>query len=150
MTEERLTAVVVDGPDWWADPSTMPDGSPVPYELAAVVAVRREEAEAEWEALRAAVAALPQGCLVMHTAGRGAAALAAADADRLGLPQTAWPSAADRVSIAARDRALVAALVGLRDAGWLVKALLAGNSGDAPRLADLLCRERVYVHVVTR
>jgi hypothetical protein len=54
------------------------------------------------------------------------------------------------VSIAARDRALVAALVGLRDAGWLVKALLAGNSGDAPRLADLLCRERVYVHVVTR
>lgn len=149
------TAVLIDGPDWWGDPSVTPEGRPVRPENAADRSTRRSAANLEREALEAAVAALPAGCLVLHTAGRGAGALAGAAASRSRLPVAAWPPFPNEDGIWPRNRAVVAALVGLAAAGWLVKAIIAVPDGDDDavpdqhELVDLLRSHAVHVRYIS-
>ncbi len=146
------TACIIDGPEWWGDPSTTPEGRPVRLEDAAERSGRREGAQAERAALEAAVGALPPDCLVLHTAGRGAGACAATFAARQRRPVSAWPAFPGGDGVWPRNRALTAALVGLRESGWAVKALIFGpDHGVCPdqrELADLLRSHAIPVRSI--
>lgn len=146
------TACIIDGPEWWGDPSTTPEGRPVRLDDASERSGRREQAQAERAALEAAVAALPPDCLVLHTAGRGAGACAATVVSRQSRPVSAWPAFPGGDGVWPRNRALAAAAVGLREGGWAVKALIFGpDHGVCPdqrELADLLRSHRVPVRSI--
>lgn len=146
-------ACLIDGPDWWGDPSMSPHGRPVPLEDASERAERRMSAEVERDALEVAVAALPDGCLVIHTAGRGAGALAGSEAFRRGLPLASWPPWHGPNGVGDRNVAIVAALVGLRDSGWTVKAIVAYTPDaacpDQHELADLVRSHGIHVRFLT-
>lgn len=121
MTERF--AVIVDGAEWWGDLSLAPDGSPVRLEDPEVAARRREGAADEQGALRGALGALPERCLVIHGGKRGVGALAAAEASRLGLPMAVLP-----LDTREGEAAAVLLIGALLADGWKVKGISAGWS----------------------
>ena len=147
------TAVLIDGPSWWGDPSVTPEGRPVRLDDAADRSARRSVSDLEIEALEAVVAALPDGCLVLHTGGRGAGTAAGRAAGRRRLPVSAWPPFPGEHGPRRRTLAVTAALTGLAAAGWAVKAVVAvPESGEEEpeqaELVDLLRSHNVFVRYV--
>lgn len=147
------TAVLVAGPEWWGDPSVTPEGRPVRLDDARDRSARRSVSDLELEALTAIVDGLPDGCLVLHTGGRGAGSVAGRAAGRRRLPVSAWPPFPGEQSQRRRALAVTAALVGLAAAGWAVKAVIAVNEAgeEEPELAelvDLLRSHNVFVRYV--
>lgn len=149
-----MTAVVlIDGPEWWGDSSMSPENRPVRLERAADRVERRTTATAERKAVEAIVGGLPDGCLVIHTSGRGASATASAAAARRGLPTAAWPAWPGRPNTDRND-AVVAALIGLRAEGHPVKAVLfgpgVGHAADQNELVTRLRQHRIFVRIEGR
>lgn len=145
-------AVVIDGPDWWGDPSVTPDGLPVRLNDRAQRSARRDAAAAEREILGLVVADLPAGCLVLHTAGRGVGAILSGFVSLRDLPVAAWPVPPVEGGARFRNRALAAAAAGLAQHGWLVKAVIFQPDGpgawEQNELDDLLRSASVFVRTV--
>lgn len=138
---ERYVAVCY-GPSWWGDPTVDPAGHPVRLEDEQVRTARAVSAGAERAGIVRKVDALPDGCVVVHTASRGAGELFAAAAAGRQLPTIAappWPV----LDQSERDALLIDVAVGLKAAGWLVKGLVAQPDeqpydGHVAALADTL------------
>lgn len=124
-------AVICDGPRWWGVSSQRPDGVPVRLEKTRERASRAEEAALEVDGIAPAIDDLPAGCLIIHTAARGAATLFAQAADARGdLPIMAAPVWPDDAGEDSRNRALVEIAAGLVARGWKIKGLIAAADYD--------------------
>lgn len=148
------TAVVIDGPEWWGDPSVAPDGRPVRLEDPKARKARRDAVADERAILAAVMGELPDDCLVIHTSGRGAGAMAAGIAAVRRMPVAAWPPFPSEDGIRIRNFALAAAVAGLAQSGWLVKAIIAypdtdsATARDQQELSDLLRNSSIFVRSI--
>ena len=139
MTDEIRIAVVVTGPEWWGDPTLKPDGKPVMIER---VEERREHfarAAAETAGAHLAIDELPEDCMVIYVAGRGAVTRFSEAASRRRLPLAIVPA-----------DAIVDVVVGLGLRGWRLKVLCANGDEKLDRLSLALRAEAVFVKAVQR
>lgn len=113
------------GPSWWGDPTVDPAGRPLRLEDPTIRRDRAEAAAAERAGIVEKLSLLPAGCLIVHTASRGAGELFATVANGLGLPAAAWPAWPSLGGVALRDDALVDLAVGLDHLEWGVKGITA-------------------------
>ena len=131
-TTQRTAALVI-GPSWWGNRWQTRDGTPTPLTGDGTREARRLQAEHETLGLHEALDALPADCVLLLAGDSKAVHLAHGWADKRGRqvlvipnidPPSYWPL-------------VKATALGLRDQGWLVKALVCRASEDDPVAVEL-------------
>lgn len=135
-------AAIIDGPDWWATSTLARTGSAVDLTNTPVYLARKQEAAIERVVLGLELAALPEGTWVLHSGDRGAIGSVIA---QLRTEDVASIRGSKGNGESATRQLLVDGLVALREAGWKVKARLAGSPDDNVAIAALLAEQKITV-----
>jgi hypothetical protein len=161
MPDDRYL-ILIDAPEWWADPMLTPAGTFLNVANKRDRAERSQQARLEAEGVTAWLAQQKPQAVIMHGAGRGGVTIGGL-AVAVGFDAvTCLPGSAEWVAsailhddgTAVGEEIAVDIALGMAHRGWLVKAAIARSGPDygpnvveAPqrRLADRLLAEHVGV-----